>query len=89
MINETIMRLRVLAITVFVILGTFIFIDPAFAQGYPAYQCLVTSDRITYCSDKKVKSHAEGNAWIKTCGFSGTAKIVNSRPDGALSCPPR
>jgi hypothetical protein len=46
MINETIMRLRVLAITVFIILGTFIFIDPAFAQGYPAYQCLLTSSPV-------------------------------------------
>lgn len=87
--NETIMRLRVLAITVFIVLGTFVFINPAFAISYPAYQCLVRLEtRDIYCSDKKVKSHEEGNKWIKTCGFQGRAENRNDRPAKAFSCPP-
>lgn len=34
---------------------------------YPAYQLFKDTDRETFCSKNKVKSHAEGNAWIKLC----------------------
>ncbi|MEU6800136.1 hypothetical protein [Streptomyces neyagawaensis] len=61
------------------------------AVDYPAFQCLKTRDRFEYCSDKKVKSHAEGNVWIKTCppsvrGNIGSVYSLNNRPGGALRC---
>ncbi|MDF5725995.1 MAG: hypothetical protein PUP91_37210 [Rhizonema sp. PD37] len=44
---------------------TFIFMNSAFAGGYPGYQCFKDKARTTYCSENKVRNHAEGNAWIK------------------------
>ncbi|WP_118952873.1 hypothetical protein [Taibaiella helva] len=36
-------------------------------EGYPAYQLYADNAGATYCSKKKVSSHAEGNGWIKAC----------------------
>ncbi|WP_327345648.1 hypothetical protein [Streptomyces europaeiscabiei] len=60
------------------------------AIDYPAFQCFKTPDRVEYCSDKKVKNHDLGNAWIKTCPPAVLRNIstflANNRPGGALSC---
>ncbi|MFI6156022.1 hypothetical protein ACIBCA_25440 [Kitasatospora sp. NPDC051170] len=64
----------------------------ATAAGYPGYQCFKTADRDQYCSDSKVKNHAAGDAWIKTCPsdvqahISGKPYILASRPSSAHSC---
>lgn len=34
-------------------------------MSYPAYQCVKkVQDNHKFCSKKKMKSHAEGNAWV-------------------------
>ncbi|GGW94651.1 hypothetical protein [Streptomyces noursei] len=64
----------------------------AAAVGYPAYQCFKTKDREEYCSDKKVKNHAAGSAWIKTCpkevqeNMNGKPYLRDPRPGAAESC---
>lgn len=35
--------------------------------GYPGYQLYEDNTGATYCSKNKVKSHAEGNLWVKAC----------------------
>ncbi len=69
---------------------------PALAAGkvkYPAYQCFKTADRDQYCSGGKVKNHAEGALWIKTCpsevqkAIKGQPYILDSRPADAKGCP--
>ncbi|MFM9693537.1 hypothetical protein [Streptomyces europaeiscabiei] len=58
---------------------------------YPAFQCLKTVERVEYCSDKKVKNHDTGNAWIKTCPpdvlkDKDKVYLLNNRPEGARHC---
>ncbi|WP_055527348.1 hypothetical protein [Streptomyces graminilatus] len=62
------------------------------SSDYPAYQCFKTVDRVEYCSDKKVKNHDAGNAWIKTCppgvqgSINGRPYTRDPRPGNASSC---
>ncbi|EMF56710.1 MULTISPECIES: hypothetical protein [Streptomyces] len=62
------------------------------SSGYPAYQCFKTADRDVYCSDKKVKNHAAGAAWIGICppdvqkSLTGKPYLSDLRPKDALSC---
>ncbi|WP_234360295.1 hypothetical protein [Streptomyces sp. DSM 15324] len=66
--------------------------DTPESSGYPAFQCFKTADRVEYCSDKKVKNHDAGAAWIATCpsnvlkGLTGKPYLRDPRPKGASSC---
>ncbi len=59
---------------------------------YPAYQTFDASNGNTYCSRRKLKSHAEGRAWIGavlgTLGpgirVDGKPRAVDSQPPGAI-----
>lgn len=48
--------------------------------GYPAYQHYMDNLNATYCTKTKVKSHAVGAAWVKSClaGHPGTS--CNGKP---------
>ena len=48
--------------------------------GYPGYQLYEDNTGTTYCSKKKVKSHAEGNEWIKACLTAHPGTSVNGKP---------
>lgn len=63
---------------------------------YPAYQCLKTNARQVYCSKNKLKSHDEGNAWVKRCmehfginsnELKGKPYLSDSIPNGAIVYP--
>ena len=90
--NETIMSLsnfRLLAITGF-ILGTFVFMNPAFAgKDYPSHQCFKTVARTVYCSKNIVKNHDEGATWISNAlkHFSLTNKDILGKPYTSPSLP--
>ncbi|MCC3776147.1 hypothetical protein [Streptomyces sp. UNOB3_S3] len=62
------------------------------AGGYPGFQCFKTADRAQYCSDVKVKNHAGGDNWIKTCpadvqkAISGKPYVLEKRPASAEHC---
>ncbi|MFJ9692848.1 hypothetical protein [Kitasatospora sp. NPDC101183] len=87
------MRMRTaLPVALLAVAGLFAGANTATAAGYPGYQCFKTADRDQYCSDSKVKNHAAGDAWIKTCPadvqkqISGKPYILASRPSSAHSC---
>ncbi|MEU5049279.1 hypothetical protein [Streptomyces sp. NPDC021096] len=88
------MRIRnVLPVALLAVSGLFIGAGNASAAGgYPGFQCFKTQDRNQYCSDAKVKNHATGAAWIKTCpedvlkAVSGKPYILDKRPAAAKSC---
>ncbi|MBV6700647.1 hypothetical protein [Kitasatospora aureofaciens] len=86
------MRMRnVLPVALLIAAGLLAGANTASAAGYPGFQCFKTTDRVEYCSDAKVKNHAVGAAWIKTCPADVVAHIskpyvLASRPSGAHSC---
>ncbi|MEV7355474.1 hypothetical protein [Kitasatospora sp. NPDC091276] len=86
------MRMRsVLPVALLAAAGLFAGVNTASAAGYPGYQCFKTADRVEYCSDAKVKNHAAGTNWIKTCpadvvAHMGKPYIAAKRPSAAHSC---
>lgn len=44
------------------------------------YQLYKDNTDTTYCSSKKLKSHAEGNAWIKKCLTAHAGTSVSGKP---------
>ncbi|SFD78250.1 hypothetical protein SAMN05518672_103197 [Chitinophaga sp. CF118] len=47
---------------------------------YPAYQLYEDNTDTTYCSPKKVLSHAVGNLWIKACLAAHPGTSCNGKP---------
>src|SRR5690606_22798710 len=49
-------------------------------KAYPAYQLYEDNNGTTWCSKVKMKSHAEGNQWIKDCLKAHPNTRVNGKP---------
>ncbi|WP_206155943.1 hypothetical protein [Chitinophaga fulva] len=48
--------------------------------GYPAYQLYEDNTETTYCSSRKVKSHAEGAEWIRACLAAHEGTSCHGKP---------
>ena len=48
--------------------------------GYPAYQLYEDNTDTTYCSPKKVSSHAVGKEWIRACLAAHPGTSCNGKP---------
>jgi hypothetical protein len=71
------------------VIGLIAVVLPDVAKGYPSYQCLKTTNGVVYCSSKKLKSHAEGNAWVKKvmAHYNLTANDISGKPFERASQP--